>query len=110
MKRRTTPVIPVRFNRLAVDDIETIDFLFRQERDETSEPYVTKTYPTDVTYDAERNRYMVPLSEDETALFLEDHEFFMDTKITLKGNGMVPETNIIRLIMNGTLFDDGEEE
>lgn len=110
MKRRTTPIIPVRFSRIANEDIEKIDFLFRQEKDETSEPYVLKTYPTDVEYDLRTDRYMVPMSVEETALFLEDHEFFMDTRITLKGTGGIPSTNIIKLFMNGTLFDDGDDD
>ena len=109
MKRRTTPIIPVRFNKISVDDIEKIEFLFRQERSEDSEPRVLKTYPTDVEYDAQRDRYMVPWTEEETALFEEDHEFFMDTRITLKGQGAIPETNMVKLFMNGTLFEDNEE-
>lgn len=108
MKRRTTPTLPVRFNRISNEDISTIDFLFRQERSEDSEPYVVKKYPDDVEFDLENGRYMIPWTEEETAKFLEDHEFFMDTKIVLKGNNEIPETNIVKLVMNGTLFEEDE--
>jgi len=99
----------VRFNLVKNDDISTIEFLFRQERSEDSEPYLLKTYPTDVTYDAARDRYLIPWTEEETAKFLEDHEFYMDTRITLEGNNAVPETNIVKLVMNGTLFEEDDE-
>ena len=109
MKRRTTPTMQVRFNRIANSDISTIEFLFRQEKAENSEPHLLKTYPTEVEYDPERDRYLVPWTEGETALFLEDHEMYLDTRIRLKGNNAVPETNIVKLIMNGTLFEEDDE-
>lgn len=110
MKRRTTPTMCVRFNRVPNNLIDTIDFIFRQEEDETSEPVLKKTYPTEVEYDKLHNRYLVDWTAEETEMFLEDHEFFMDTRIKLKGSGRIPETNKVKLIMNGTLFDDNGED
>jgi len=105
MKRRTTSFLRVRINKLANADIESIEFLFRQERDEDSTPSLLKAYPSDVRYDKLGDRYMIGFTEEETALFLEDHEFFMDTRIKLK-SGYIPQTSMTRLWMCGTLFDN----
>lgn len=107
-KRGTTPVLAVKFNIKPVE-ISTIDFLFKQEREEDAPALVEKSYPTDVDYDSETERYLVPLTEEETRLFLPNHAFYMDTRITLT-NGLIPETEIVKLRMGGTLFQEEQEE
>ena len=107
-KRRTTSFLAVRFNKAVNSDVNNIDFIFRQERDEDSEPYLLKNYPRDVRYDRKGDRYIIPWTQQETAMFLEDHAFYMDTRVVLTG-GEIPETNIVKLIMNATLFDTDSE-
>ena len=107
-KRRTTSFLAVRFNKVVNADVNNIDFIFRQERDEDSEPYLLKNYPRDVRYDRKGDRYIIPWTQQETAMFLEDHAFYMDTRVVLTG-GEIPETNIVKLTMNATLFDTDSE-
>ena len=106
IKRGTTPYLAVKFN-IRNREISTIDFVFKQEMDEDATPLVTKMYPPDVTYNSELDRYLVPLTEAQTRLFLPNHAFYMDTRITLT-NGLIPETEIVKLRMGGTLIEEGE--
>lgn len=111
MKRGTTPVLPVHFN-INNDDVETIEFLFKQEKSESAPEILLKTYPSgDVEYKESSNIYNVAFTSDETRLFAEDEPFYMDTRITMTG-GSIPETNIVTLRMHPTLFaqDEGEED
>ena len=106
IKRGTTPYLAVRFD-LRNREISTIDFILKQEMDENADPLVVMTYPDDVTYDGQQDRYLVPLTEAQTRLFLPNHAFYMDTRITLT-NGLIPETEIIKMRMGGTLI--GEDD
>lgn len=109
MKRRTTPTLPIRI-KLNVNDIETIDFLFKQIKSESAPEILRKVFPSDaVTYNGERNFFEIAFSENDTTLFKEDAPFYMDTRITLV-NGTVPETPIITLRMHPTLFGAANEE
>lgn len=107
-KRGTTPYLGVKFN-IRNREVSTIDFLFKQEREEDAPALVEKSYPTDVDYDSETERYLVPLTEEETRLFMENHSFYLDTKITLT-NGLIPDTEILKLRMGDTLFQAQESQ
>lgn len=108
MKRGTTPVLPVHFS-INNSDVETIEFLFKQEKSELAPAILLKTYPDDVEYDESRNLYKVAFTSDDTWLFAEDEPFYMDTRITLLG-GSIPETNIVTLRMHPTLFEHDDED
>lgn len=109
MKRGTTPTLPVRL-KLRNSDIETIQFLFKQQKSETADEILMKEYPgEDVSYDDECGCYKISFSEADTRLFAEDEPFYMDTKIILVG-GTIPETPIVTLRMHPTLFEDSNEE
>lgn len=107
MKRRTTPTLKVQIN-IDKDEVSTIIFLFKQIRDESAPVKLEKIYPKDVVYDSENKCYLIPFTEEDTALFEPQTEFYMDTKITTI-DGKVPETDIVRMFMRDTLFDDNEE-
>jgi len=108
MKRGTTPVLPVHFS-INNDDVETIEFLFKQEKSESAPELLLKTYPGEVEYDESRNMYNVAFTSDETWLFAEDEPFYMDTRVTMIG-GSIPETPIVTLRMHPTLFEHDDEE
>lgn len=107
VKRGTTPYLGVKFN-VRNNEISTIDFLLKQENSEDAEPLVLKSYPDDVDYDAETDRYLVPMTEAETRLFLPNHAFYMDSRITLT-NGLIPQTEIMKIRMGATLFGEEDE-
>lgn len=111
MKNGTTSILPVRF-RLKGTDIESIVFLFKQEKSNTAPEILVKNYPGDVEYKEDSNIFEVPFTESDTWLFAEDEPFYMDTKVTLI-RGSIPETPIVTLRMHPTLFSnpgDGEDD
>lgn len=108
MKNGTTSILPVRF-RLNSSDIESIIFLFKQEKSNSAPEILVKNYPGQVEYNEEENIFKIPFSEADTWLFAEDKPFYMDTKITLV-DGSVPETTIVTLRMHPTLFSNPEDE
>ena len=102
MKHGTTTILPVRI-RLNPNDIESIIFLFKQQKSSEAPQILVKTYPGDVTYNSEKQLFEIPFSQSDTWLFEEDQIFYMDSRITLEG-GSVPETPIVTLRMHPTLF------
>lgn len=109
MKRGTTPTLPVRL-KCQNTDINSIEFLFKQQKSEFAPALLLKTYPDDgVNYDQETDCYNISFSEAETRLFAEDEPFYMDTRIILI-TGSIPETPIVTLRMHPTLFEALDEE
>lgn len=113
MKNGITSILPVRF-RLNGADVESIIFLFKQQKSNSAPEILVKNYPGEVEYKTDCNIFEVPFSEEDTWLFAEDELFYMDTKVTLI-NGKIPETPIVTLRMHSTLFsnpgeDDGDNE
>lgn len=108
MKNGTTSILPVRF-RINGADVESIIFLFKQEKSNSAPEILVKNYPGDVQYKEECNVFEVPFSEADTWLFAEDEPFYMDTRLTLI-SGAIPETPIVTLRMHPTLFSKPEEE
>lgn len=104
MKRRTTPVLEVTFD-IPNETIAKIEFLFKQEREETAPALLLKTYPNEVNF--VDGVYLVPMTAEETALFKGGSQFYMDTRITDQ-TGKVPETPIVALFMSKTLFSEKE--
>lgn len=107
MKRGTTPCLVVAIKPIDFEAIDHVDFLFRQDNSETSCPKLEKQYPTDVTYDAEREAFLVPLTQEETRRFAPNRNVYMDTRIVLT-DGHIPATPIVKLYMHPTLFEGGE--
>ena len=48
--------------------------------------------------------FLVPFSKADTYKFKQDAPFYMDTRITLDNSVDNPETEIVPLVMNATLF------
>ncbi len=109
MKRGTTPTLPVRL-RCKNEDVETIIFIFKQQKSQMAPCLLTKEYPDGgVIYNEELDCYDISFTQEDTWLFAENEPFYMDTKITLI-NGKIPETPIVTLRMHSTLFEAPNEE
>lgn len=106
MKRRTTPVLEVIID-IPSESIAKIEFVFKQEKEETAEALVLKSYPGEVYFDD--GVCCIPWTSEETALFKGGRNFYMDTRIT-DPVGHVPDTPIITLFMSKTLFSEKEVE
>lgn len=109
MKQGIRSTLAVKINNLSAKSVERIEFLFKASNDQASEPLKTSVYPGDVTLSrTDNNTFLVPFLPEETYRFQAGKTFYMDTKVYLKGMQDNPETPIMRIIMNKTLFGEGE--
>lgn len=106
MKQGTTFSMAVVFDGVDVSNVQTIEFLFKDNRSKSAAAKKTAVYPGDVTLDETRQAFLVPWTAEETYQFT--GQFYMDTRITYKDTPDNPETPIISLVMNPTLFDRGD--
>ena len=112
IKAGTTFVLPVEFEDNNFDKIEAIEFLFKQT--ESGETLKTAYWSRDgesrdaVLIDGTQE-IAVRFSREDTYLFQQDENFFIDTRIHYTYTDENPYTPILRLRMNMTLFSEGEE-
>lgn len=112
LKAGTSFPLPVTIDDQNFDNIEAIEFLFKQT--ESGETIKTAYWSSEgESRDAMRrgteNVILVLFSREDTYLFQQDEMFFMDTRIHYNDSDTNPPTNIVQLRMNRTLFANGEE-
>ena len=108
MKRNTTPTLTVKIN-LPLDSVKRIEFIFKEE--------ISKEYPALIHKKLEKADFklkdenttecfhlLLSFTTEETML-LPEGDVYMDTLIELNG-GIVPETVVVRLNVNETLFEE----
>lgn len=95
---------------LSADDIESIEFLFKQSRGNESESLKTASYKSNGSGDVERNEdvFYIPWTRAETYKFKPQKPFYLDTRITFVGSRDNPITPITQLMMDDSLFGEGE--
>ena len=103
MKQLTKNLLKMKFNGIDLADVSKIEFAFSQNINST--PLKVAEYPGDGVIDLDNNVLGVIWTPEETALFEGGKTFFADTRITMKDTEYQPETPILRLTMNPTLFD-----
>lgn len=104
MKRGTTPTLPIE-HELDISTVETVRFLFKQKKSEDAPAILIKNYPGDVS---EKNGvFSIPFTEQETRRFKPGEEFYCDPKIKFV-NGSIPETEILTLVCNATLWGESD--
>ena len=107
MKRGTTPRLRLGHS-LDLSAVERIDFLFKQEREESAPSVLVKTYlPAGGQVTEAGGVFEIPLTKEESRLFAPDRPFYCDPRITLTG-GSIPATAILQFSCRGTLW--GEED
>lgn len=94
-----------------MSDVRQIDFIFKQQNNKNSEALKTSTYKADGTGDAilQGDFILVPWTKHETYKFYPGEEFYMDTLITLSNSADNPETPIVSMRMEKSLFKDGDD-
>lgn len=103
MKQLTHNLLKINLNGIDMNDISQIEFAFSQNIGDP--PLKTTIYPSeDVVYVTEQVVGVV-WRKEETALFEAGKPFYADTRITLKDSEYQPETPIVKLKMNPTLFE-----
>lgn len=112
IKAGTVFVLPVEIDDADFDHIDSIEFIFKQEQG--GETLKTAYWSRDGESrdcrkrDAE-NVILVMFSREDSYKFAQDEMFQLDTRIHYENSVTNPYTNIIRLRMNATLFESGEE-
>lgn len=89
---------------IPLDEVESIKFVFSQ----FSERKLFFTYPSEKALRGENDTIELLWSKEESYLFMPDKTIFMDSFIKLFGSDNNPETPIIKLMMNPTLFKENE--
>jgi len=103
MKQLTKNLLKFNFQGLDWSTVSKIEFAFSQNIGEA--PLKTATYPNTDTTLVTDNVVGVIWTAEETALFKPDKPFYADTRITLSDSEYQPETPIVKLVMNPTLFE-----
>lgn len=103
MKRGTTPTLKVELIQ-ALENIGTVEFLFKQEPTEEAPALLKKTYPSE-TVTLSNNVFYLAFTAAETRCFRGDSRFYLDVRPTLL-TGAIPETETVMLTMKGTLFEE----
>lgn len=104
LKRGTTPTLQVKFDIENLDDIESVEFLLKQDCKEECTHFVLKTYPSEsASLDSETGVFHIRYTEQETRTFTHDSRIYLDTRPIMKDGTIVP-TEIVSLFMYNTLF------
>ena len=120
MKRRNPCTLSVRINNQTSYPIETIEFIFKPYltenvlTDSTVKKIYTSSGSSEVTLGDNNDLYIVPFTAEDTLKFEPGQTLYMDTRIKMidtdNGNKPIyPETGVVPLTMNGTLFEDNPD-
>lgn len=121
MKRRNPCSLSVRINNQTSYPIEKIEFIFKpyltenKLTDSTVKKVYTSSGSSEVTLGDNNDLYIVPFTAEDTLKFEPGQTLYMDTRIKMidtdNGNKAIyPETGVVPLTMNGTLFEDNPGE
>ncbi len=107
MKRETTPTLPVRIGAVYDESIQSIEFIFKQDKSADDAILLHKSYtsPDLPVGDCDDTGFTLLVAfslEDMSALPV--GKIYMDTRITYS-DGTIPETEIVSLFINETLFN-----
>ena len=121
MKRRNPCTLSVRINNQTSYPIEKIEFIFKPYltenvlTDSTVKKVYTSSGSSEVTLGDNNDLQIVPFTAEDTLKFEPGQTLYMDTRIKMidtdNGNKAIyPETGVVPLTMNGTLFEDNPGE
>ena len=112
IKAGTVFVLPVEIEDPNFEHISGIEFIFKQEQggETLKTAYWSRDGESrDCQKKDEENVILVTFSREDSYKFVQDDMFQLDTRIHYENSITNPPTNIIRLRMNATLFESGEE-
>lgn len=103
MKQLTRNQLAVCLNGIDIADVAKVEFAFSQNRHST--PLKLAEFPGEGTMDLGDNTIGVVWTPEETMLFEAGKAFYADTRITLHDSEFQPDTPIVKLKMDPTLFE-----
>ena len=104
MKQLTKNLLKMNFQGIDLTTVSKIEFAFSQEIGQA--PLKVAEYPNNGATLITDNLIGVAWTQEETALFKAGKPFYADTRITLADSAYQPETPILKLMMNPTLFEE----
>lgn len=107
MQRGRTPILQLSICNLDPENVDRIDFMFKQERSEDCEKKVLKTFPGDYVTVDDQGVFNVQWTAEETRVFAPNKNFYLDVR-PIDKDGNIIETVMVILTMNDTLFKAGE--
>lgn len=102
MKQLTKSLLKMSFSGIDLNNVSQIEFAFSQDID--SSPLKTAIFPSENVVVVSDDTLGVVWTPEETQEFVAGKPFFADTRVTMADSEYQPETPIIKLIMNPTLF------
>ena len=105
MKQLTHNLLKMNFQGISLNEVSKIEFAFAQNIGDP--PLKTAVFPSETAALVTEGMVGIVWTKEETALFEPNKHFYADTRITMKDSEYQPETPIIRLKMNPTLFELG---
>ena len=106
LKQGINMLMPVEFEGLDLDTVESIDFKLKQWNAEWE-----FSYPSDIATRREDTSIVeIKWLEADTWKFKKDQDIYMDTKIHLIGSWQNPKTPIVAFRMDKTLFLPATDE
>lgn len=103
MKQLTHNLLKMNFSGIDLADVKKIEFAFSQKIGDA--PLKTTEYPGSKAIHIADNLIGVVWTPEETSLFEAGKPFYADTRITLNDSKYQPETPILKLKMDPTLFE-----
>lgn len=120
MKQNTTPILPIEI-LMPFEGIKRIEFIFKRLNTNNYNNDQYRSYPAlvhkilegdDIKLaegdTSEKFIVRVPFTAEET-LKMPVGPIYMDTRIVFE-NGCIPETEIVKINMNATLFEEVYED
>ena len=104
MKQLTKNLLKMNFQGIDLATVSKIEFAFSQEIGQP--PLKVAEYPSNNATLVTDNMIGIVCTPEETALFKANKHFYADTRITLSDSEYQPETPIVKLVMNPTLFEE----
>lgn len=105
MKQLTKNLLNINFKGIDLNKVSKIEFAFAQEIGKP--PLKVETYPGDNVFLVSDSTVSVQWTAADTELFEAGKYFYGDTRITMSDTEFQPETAIMKLRMNPTLFEKG---
>ncbi len=112
MKPLTSCVLKIRIKNLNNEFVEKIQFLFRFSKNRNSNKIIEKLYGSeakDVTYDSEKDLYLLYFTPKETDLFPEDSIVWLDIRPIFTDGSVVP-VELLKIKTTATLFTRSDTE
>lgn len=109
IKRGTNTTLPVKLSGVDWDDVAKVEFLFKQEQNETAPAVKSAVYTPSGAIARDGDTIYIPWTAEETYAFKRSAGYYMDTRITLVSSSDNPNTGApIFLQFTTTLFGAGE--